>query len=128
MQRTTKKHFEVFKKECKKWIDVFGLKGWYINYYHENWNEAEETGEAWCAWEVKPRCASLCLCTEWDDSVPLTNKMIKRAAFHEVMHILLGRLFSFALTEDEKIPYDIKAEEVHSLIRIFENIFFERRK
>lgn len=33
--KTTKKQFELFKKECRKWIDRFELNGWEINFTHQ---------------------------------------------------------------------------------------------
>ena len=36
--KTTKKDFELFKSECKKWIDKLGITGWEIYYTWKDLN------------------------------------------------------------------------------------------
>ena len=39
-RNTTVKEFELFKTECLKWIDYFGLKDWKIDFLHEDTKDA----------------------------------------------------------------------------------------
>lgn len=128
--RTNKKHFNIFKKECKKWISIFGLKDWYIDFYHEDWSDNEGYGEAWCSWDLTSRTASLCLSTEWDESVELSIELLRRAAFHEVLHVVFGKIYCLGALDLEgnatKRKHEV-VEEVHRLIRLFETVVFCER-
>ena len=120
--KTTQRHFEVFKKECLKWIKRFGLQDWRVDFFHEDWSDSYGQAKAWCKWNVNGRVVSFCLASEWN--IPIKAKDVQQTAFHEVGHLLLGRIDILAgtryLCEDE-----IK-EEVHAIIRRLENAVFRK--
>ena len=123
--KTTKKHYELFKSECSRWIDKLGILDYRVCYYHEDWSDSYGEARAWCRWNIEGRIASMCLNTNWKrDEVTISN--IKRSAFHEVSHLLLGRLDTLASARFV-MPEDLK-EEIHAVIRRLENLVFERGK
>lgn len=121
MAKTTKKHFDLFVKEAKKWIDFWGLTDWRIYFYHEDWSDAYGDAKAWYSWDIAGHVGSLCLNTSW--KCDLCENEVRKTAFHEVCHILLGRLDVLAtrryLREGEL------EEEVHAIIRRIENCIFK---
>jgi hypothetical protein len=116
--KTTKKHFKLFKRECRKWIRTFGLHGWEVYYFHE---EDGDNHRAWASYKAVGRVCSLCLGTTWETIKP-TKRHIRLAAFHEVCELLLARLSTEA-------KYRFASEEVvdeasHEVIRILEKVIW----
>ena len=68
--KTTKKDFEVFKKECEKWVNFFGLIDYEWVYYHEKDVQARARFD--CNWAG--RIFSITLSTEWDGFEVITKK------------------------------------------------------
>ena len=120
MAKTTVKHFEIFKAECEKWIDEFGLKNWVIRIYHES---AVNDCLASFSARVLDRVASIFLNKEWKKN-EATNYELSRTAYHEVCHILLLRLQWLA--EQRTTCIQEIEEEVHNIIRILENSHFRK--
>jgi hypothetical protein len=90
MKRTSKKHFEIFKNECQKWVDKFELNNWDIKYHWkklEKFDGGENIGVATYSAEVY-------LDKEIEDEHADTDltKFVKKTAKHEILHILLKRL------------------------------------
>ena len=113
---TTAEHFEIFKAECAKWIEIFGLKGWRVVYDHSKYSESDLANmEA----NIAGRVATLNLEPEWKDTHPVTDWDVKRSAFHEVCELLFSRIRIIA--ESRFIADDETGEEIHNLIRILEN-------
>lgn len=112
--KTTKKHFEIFKKECAKWIEYFGLKDWDVGYIHKK----DDDNFGTCGYNMVSCHATISLTTNWGDEEP-TVSAIKRVAFHEVAELLLARLVSVAHTRSAT-DYDIE-EATHGIIRRMEN-------
>ncbi len=119
--KTTKKHFEIFKKECAKWIEFFGLKDWEIGYHHQ---EDDDT-LASLKYDLSGGWATIYLATEWERKEP-TILEVKECAFHEVCELLLARIRTLAMyrftTRDEI------EEATHGIIRRMENSVFEKLK
>lgn len=117
--KTSKAHFEIFKKECEKWIEIFGLKGWRIEFYHES---DMKDARASTSYDVINRTATLYLNIEWKGE-NITNCLVKVSAFHEVCEVLLCNIRALAnyrfSTKDEI------SEELHRVIRILENCVFK---
>ena len=121
--KTTKNHFQIFKKECQKWIAFFGLYGWRYSYFHE------DTTEDWRASvrvSIDGRTVSLFLHIDWKDDV-VTERAVRESAFHEICEILLWRLASMAFGNLRFSPKECN-EETHNIIRILENKVFNRGK
>ena len=117
MAKTTKKDFEVFKKECWKWIDYFGLKGWDYNFTH---GESLEGSVASYTLQYAGRLVSFYLA---DDILQkISRRDIQQYAFHEVCHVLLQGLARHAYN---MVQDDIVGEAAHKIIAILENTVFK---
>ena len=122
--KTTKKHFELFKKESKKWQGIFGLQNVDIAFNHQY---LEEDVFAQCHFSAESRSALLELNDTWNDcegAYPLNDMNIKLSAFHEVCHIFTGALVSRARTR-HIMEHEID-EADHMIIRVLENILFPK--
>lgn len=122
--KTTKNHFKIFIGECRKWILAFGLVDWKTVFYHEDWSESYGESLAWCKWDQDGRVCSICLNSNWQNEY-FSEKILKTVAFHEVGHLLLGRLNNFAV-ERSATENDID-EEVHAIIRRLEFAVYDNK-
>lgn len=120
MYKTTKKEFELFKKECRKWIKFFGLFDWEVYYEHV---ELKEKAYATCHTDMLGMVATFSF-----NKVVGTNIRddIRRTAFHEVCELLISKLKIIAkcrfLSEDEITTAN------HEIIRRLENCVFDKLK
>ena len=119
--KTKKRHFKYFKKQCQRWIDFFGLKGWEIHFQHEHQEDSMAT--VW--YSLEGRCLVFTLSTDTGGVKP-SKKNISRWAFHEVCEVLVGRLE--ALAKDRFVTDKEIFEEVHNIIRMLENSVWERMR
>ena len=121
---TTKKDFELFKAECKKWIQIFGLIGWEIHFEHGG---TDDDSLAECATNQEGRWAILSLAKEWGAGDKRNEKWIKRRAFHEVDELRFARVADIIrdLRSGLMIPDKMVIDAFHELIRMDENIFFD---
>ena len=118
MAKTTKKDFELFKKECKKWIDIVGLKDWHFWYDHDKTDDnciaqydIDDTGRSCVVYFTKGL----------DDK--LTRHDITSAAFHEIIEIYIRPLRKMALTAHS---YEFVDEATHRIVRMLENVLFPK--
>jgi hypothetical protein len=119
--KTTKKQFEIFKEECEKWIDYFGLKNWQVEYEHVE----IERGRAQACFNCVGGVAVLSLDIDWDESSDFVNdKNVRKSAFHEVCELLFGRINDMVGQRWGLIEEDVE-EEIHRLIRTLENVVFK---
>lgn len=120
MKKITNKQFEIFKKECERWIEYFGLKNWQIHYLLDDID-----GRAEIRYNCQDGIAVIVLAKEWDeiDDFFVNDTSIKRSAFHEVLELLLGRLTNMASRRYNVDVGDID-EEAHSIIRTLENTIY----
>ncbi|KKM57112.1 hypothetical protein LCGC14_1550870 [marine sediment metagenome] len=118
--KTTRKHFDLFKIEVKKWIQNFGLTDWNVYYSHIKLNL-----KAQCKYDLVGRVATLSLSTEYiDDTIEYNIEQdIKMSAFHEVCELLLGPLESM-VDQRYALGIDDVEEERHRIIRRLENFVF----
>ena len=121
--KTTTRHYEIFQKEAVKWIKRFGLFDWSIKFFHEAW---DENCRARIRYNRATRVASINLETSWN--TPIVIHELKKAAFHEVMELLIAELCLIASSRsyDEG---DLE-QESHTVIRRLEyGVFdYERSK
>lgn len=82
-----KKEYEVFKKECRHWIERFGLTDWKVYYTFEELDDAL----AGCSRDYEGRVATLTL-NPFQENLKRRDVNVKASAKHEVMHILLAEL------------------------------------
>ena len=117
--KTTKKDFEVFKAECRKWVKYFGLIDWDIYYYHD---ESDDDCRGSCTAENCGKLASVRLGVVWDYKPKRSE--LKRVAFHEVCEVLTAPLSIMAYSR-YVTPGEIESA-THYIIRVLENTIFER--
>lgn len=118
--RTTTKHFEIFKKEAELWIDKLSLNDWRVDFDHGP-IVSEDPSLACCYSNIPGRCATLVLNTVWHNT-KTTPRWIKKVAFHEVLELLLTRISYLGgarYLQNEEIP-----EERHVIIRKLEKLFY----
>jgi hypothetical protein len=115
--KVPRRMFRLFQDRVYHWLYYFGLKGWDV--YFEQIDLAG--AEAAVKYDLPSRQAAFALAQWWPSLVDETN--IDRAAFHEVMHLALGRIETLAtarFTTENAID-----EEIHHLIRLFENVVWQ---
>lgn len=119
--KTTEEHFKAFESEARKWIKIFGLISWRIYFTHEK----DGDRNASVTFIIPSRVATFNLNPIWKDVTEVSDQGIRRAGFHEVAELLLGRLSIFSTAEDRRTS-DIEVdEEVHSIIFVLESILWE---
>lgn len=117
MTYDTEKLYPAFVDEAEHWISAFGLKNWFIEVF-----SAKLPPEDLAATSDAPldRRAQIALNVEWS-SEP-SEYLVRRSGFHEICEVLFSTLEEMAKrrSADEE---DIR-KEIHSLIRILENVLF----
>ena len=93
MHKITKEHFAYFKKRCKHWQDVFGLKNWELFFSHTSMDQDEYSA---CTRRLDGYVATLFLAKQRD--WPVTKDSLDYSALHEILHLLLARLSTNART------------------------------
>ena len=82
----TKKQFEAFCKECNRYIDIFGITEYFVNYQHDKIDNDE--WQAGCTVDIEGMNAIIIL----SNNISMTNYEVRAAAKHEVLELLLGKL------------------------------------
>lgn len=115
--KTTKTHFKIFKKECQKWIDAWGIRDWQV--YYETTDIKGIFGQFKS--DYKNRVATIVLCKDWDDALtPLTNEEIRRIAKHETIHLLFAEMSTIGSARC--VTADELDEAEHKVVRRLEKI------
>jgi len=123
--KATKELFDVFVKECKKWVDIFGLNDWYFHYVHkEDDGENEYDLLANCSWDFPSKQAVINLFEDWGDITEPNEESMKATAFHEVCHVLLARFqdLSYQPSPDE----DEITSVGHAVINTLQNVLYPK--
>jgi hypothetical protein len=119
MGKTTPEEFKLFKSECLKWIDFFGLHDWRVDFSHE-----KIKGYACVTVNgLEDKVALFSFNTECDKHAR-KHLDIPKTAFHEVMELLLYPLFYIGTCRYVQ-PEEFYAAR-HSIIRTFENVIYPR--
>ncbi len=115
--KTTTKDFKLFKQECQKWIDYFGLKDWSVIYSHEETENDRANAEYWASSED-------CLIQIIFGKEIGNKDKVKVSGFHEVTEgMLLSRLITLAKSKHATTS-EIEIE-VHSIVRTLKNTVFK---
>lgn len=118
--KTTKKDFELFKKEAERWIKEFGLIGWEIDILHE---KLDGDSIALTKFDTKNRWAIIRLGTDWGEG-KVTKFEVLKCAFHEVCEVLCAKL---RIMGNSKYIDEAEVDEgVHILIRTLENVLWTK--
>jgi len=88
----TKAKFKLFGKEVRYWVTNLGLMDWEVDVFLAH--EGGDPHEASCHWDIQGMRASIVL--NKAQRYVLSDLDIKKAAFHEVAHLLIARLESEA--------------------------------
>jgi len=121
--KTNKVHFKIFKDECKKWLEYWGLTEWKVYYSHKNWND---DALASCSSDIKAMVATINLEPDWsstmdDEDIELC---LRQTAFHEVCEVFLSKFRDVAKRRDN--TWDEIIHNNHEIIRRLENCVFDR--
>lgn len=116
---TTKEHFKIFKNQCKKWVAIFSLKRWKIYYEHKKLKDS--FGKI--NYDLNAMNATMTLSTDWD-GFEINKKTLSHTAYHEVIHLLIGRLDVCAMSRFTTVTEITEA--IHEIIRILENVMFDK--
>lgn len=120
--KTTKKHFKIFVKECQKWIDAFGFYEWEWTFYHE---EKMPDTLASCSFDTSARYSNIYLSTNWGNIKPTVYEL-KKSAFHEIIESgLLGKIT--VLAKDREFDHTEWKDEVHKVVHRLERTIFDKR-
>jgi hypothetical protein len=122
--KTTAKHFRIFKREAELWIDRLGLKDWDVTFVHGD-NPTGKPCYAWFSGEVEGRFCQIGLTPDWTPT-KITVGHLKKSAFHEVFEVVLCQLSWIAecrFAREEEIP-----EAIHVVIRRLENLFYGKER
>lgn len=121
--KLTKRDFKTFAKACLTWQKALGLLDWEITLTFDLYPQKsrDESVEAWCDFKEYSRVVTIALKKE--QFYPFTSYMLKKAAFHEMAHLLLADLDMMA-TEGGAVPTREVDKEVHKIIVRLTNVFF----
>lgn len=123
-KKKTEKRIKRFRKSVKKYIDFFGL----YEYRLHLMPQAKASARASCYWhniEEAPdgsgMTITICYSESWINNPNLDNKDIDQTAFHEVLELLLHKLRDYAQQHRVFISDREIDDEIHRIIRRFEN-------
>jgi len=119
--KTTVRHFEIFKSECLRWIGIFGLKDWRIEFSNEEYVGGGARASIW--FNCSDRAAHIYLEPAWCDEA-LSDKNLRLSAFHEVCEILIAPLRD-KCSAREYSENDL-SEAGHTIIRILESVLYPK--
>jgi len=111
---TTKKQFDVFIKECDRYIDIFGLSEYFVLYQHVKIEKDE--WQAGCTVDFEGLNAIISL----SNDVVLTDYEIMAAAKHEILELLLAKLDKImkARTVTEAEIVEERHKVINRLLRV----------
>ena len=114
---TTVKDYEIFKKECWKWINLLGLHEWEYQFYHKSIVSLSEITS-----HYKAKIIVINFTKAIKQTHPLKIKTIKDSAQHEIFHVLLENLFHYGMsrTIDSNVYQSEEHKVIHQLQKAFE--------
>lgn len=116
--KTTKAHFEIFKQEFRRWVEILGLKDWELFFEHD-----DKKNRASVSYNIVSKIATVYLGNNWTHIKAITDYDLSRVAFHEACELMLGRLMEVGRS---RYVSEVEFEEAgHDIIRRLENSFFE---
>ena len=114
--KLSQEHFKLFRDECEKYLDLFGLKSWRV--FYELKRLKDSFGNA--QWKYAGRVATITLATDFPKPFDSLEEQIKQTALHECLEILLAPISSMAGDRHfDQIDFE---KEIHSVIRTLEKI------
>jgi len=105
---TNSGQFGLFKRECRKWIDRFGLNGWRFDFHLDD----IEDNQAQVNRDFIGCVATVVFNTKILKLTDKTfNETIKDTAKHEMIHVLLGNHTALANSRFVQSDEIVKSEE-----------------
>jgi len=114
--KTTAKHFELFKTECRKWQSEFGLMSYEVSFEKVTDLEVRAT----CIANPVNQMVTIGVGARWETKQ--TNMGIKKSAFHEMLELFLWDIREML---GDIYNDDIVNRKIHQIIRTLENVFFK---
>ena len=115
MTYTTAKDFELFKRECNRWIDKLSLHDWEFRFYYKDAEaDSDETSH------FVPKIIIIRF-SKSIEAYPTKIQAIKKLASEEVLHALLENLSTMAFSRGF-IP-DMYLAEEHNVIHRLQKAF-----
>jgi len=102
-EQTTKTQFELFKGECIRLIEKWGITGWRIDFV---WDDEDSQERASVSQDLAGRVLCFYFPKKWaDKETKISEEVVIESARHEVIHSLCARLRVLAakryVSEDE---------------------------
>ena len=121
-----KKFFEIYKKEVLRWVKFFELSEFAVNFQSEDLGGASAQvifnhADAWAVFKLNDQWNN-----EDGDWFELSEESVKKAAFHEVIHLLLSKFSSLA--ENRFITVGMLDVEEEKLTVKLSNIIYPKIK
>lgn len=120
MKKTTEKHLAVVEREVRKWVKVFGLTEWELNFIRDDipgWRGCLRANS-------EAKAAVFVLCEEWTDpSLSLNTQELRKTARHEFLELMLAD-FNWMATCRYVVPEEIETAR-HVVIQRWNN-YLER--
>ena len=107
--------FDIFKKECLRLVDLWELNNWTLRFYQDKNNKKFDG--AWISRVIDNCQADIYFINDdWNK----TKEDIKTSAKHEMIHVLLGKLYLLGMSRwGTNIEYSREEEElVHKLEKL----------
>lgn len=113
--KTNTKHYQQFKKYCMQYRKELGLTAYRFYFKHQRIGAFAN-----CTPNHSGYVATIKLGIDWDDT-PITTSEIKATAFHEVLHVLIGRIRY--LGSERYITEEQIFQEEERVVSTLENFF-----
>ncbi len=128
--------WERFQRHVVYWQVLLGLQHWGITTVLATKEECDEaalefadnnhsTTIAWEADDYEHQLATIYLREDWTGCEGVQPVEIDKAAFHEVCHVLFAPMEHLAIAGSATAVVN---QEIHKLIRVLENTFYEQQK
>jgi hypothetical protein len=121
MVETTVEDYEIFKAECQRWIEIYGLKCWGVYFRHE---ECEGRYGS-CETALTGRVATITFAMKWPGR-DYDPEHIKQTAFHEATELLMGPVD--ALANHRYVSQEEIGSALHAVVRTLENVLYPKYK
>jgi hypothetical protein len=113
--KTTKKHFEIFKKHCLVLQAKWGLSSWELYFYHTDLDGCYARMTS----DQEGRLVRIEFNTSWPEET-ISIDGIKNVAKHEMIHLVLARLYTIGL---DRFASSSELDEANEeAVRILEKI------
>ena len=122
-KKTSKRQYNIFVLEAKKWVDYFGLNDWEFHFTHKH---IDSDICSCVSMQLSHHFAIINLETSWNsgDNISSTDNNIREAAFHEVCEVMLCKI-----REELDIAKVPNTEElIHDIIVRLENSILKCQK